>query len=36
MASESIILEKSFNFAVRIIKLSQYLVKQKKEYVISK
>lgn len=28
--------EKSFNFAIRIYKLSQYLVNEKKEYVISR
>jgi four helix bundle protein len=28
--------EKTFNFAVRIYKLNQYLVNEKKEYIISK
>ncbi len=32
----NIILEKSYAFAVRIIKLYQYLNKEKKEYVLSK
>ena len=32
----SIIEEKSFNFAVRVVKLYKYLVKEKKEVVISK
>ena len=33
---ENIIQEKSFNFALRVIKLFQYLVKNKKEFVLSK
>ena len=33
---ESIIESKSFNFAVRIVKLYQYLCEEKKEYVLSK
>jgi four helix bundle protein len=33
---ESILKEKSFKFALRIIKLSQYLQNEKKEFVISK
>ena len=33
---ENLIQEKSFAFAVRIIRLSQYLASEKKEYVISK
>ena len=33
---ENIIKIKSFDFAVRIVKLSQYLVEKKKEFVISK
>ena len=32
----SIIEEKSFNFAVRVVKLYKYLVREKKEVVISK
>ena len=32
----NIIVEKSYNFALRVIKLSQYLVKNKKEFVLSK
>jgi len=36
MGENSIILEKSFNFAVRIIKLYQYLSRNKKEYELSK
>ena len=34
--SKSIVLEKSFAFALRIIKLNRYLVEEKKEYVLSK
>ena len=33
---ESIVEIKSFNFAVRIVKLYQYLCEEKKEYVLSK
>lgn len=33
---ENPILEKSFAFALRIIKLNRYLVDEKKEYVLSK
>jgi four helix bundle protein len=33
---ENVLLTKSFNFAIRIIKLNQYLVAEKKEYVLSK
>ena len=36
MASDSIILEKSLAFAARIVKLQKYLIKEKKETVISK
>ncbi|MBR2151701.1 MAG: four helix bundle protein [Clostridia bacterium] len=36
MAKESILIEKSLHFAARIIKLNQYLTKQKSEYIISK
>lgn len=35
-SKNSIILDKSFIFAVRIIKLYQYLCKEKKEFVLSK
>jgi four helix bundle protein len=34
--SENIILDKSFDFAVRIVNLSKYLISDKKEYVLSK
>ena len=34
--SNNIILDKTYNFAVKIVKLSQYLINQKKEYVLSK
>lgn len=33
---ENVILEKSFAFALRIVKLYQYLCDEKREYVISK
>ena len=33
---ENILKEKSFSFALRIVKLSQYLNSDKKEYVLSK
>jgi four helix bundle protein len=33
---ENVILEKSFAFALRIVKLYQYLCEEKKEYVLSK
>ena len=33
---ENIIKDKSFGFAVRIVKLYQYLCEEKKEYVLSK
>ena len=36
MSSNSIILEKSLDFAARIVKLNRYLVNEKKETVISK
>ena len=36
MAHDSILLEKSLNFAARIMKLHKYLIKEKKEYIISK
>lgn len=34
--SDNIILDKTYSFAVKIVKLSQYLVSEKKEYVLSK
>lgn len=33
---ENLLIEKSINFATRIIKLHQYLIKEKKENIISK
>ena len=36
MINNNVLLEKSLKFAARIVKLYQYLVKQKKESVISK
>ncbi|NVN96254.1 MAG: four helix bundle protein [Bacteroidetes bacterium] len=33
---ENIIKEKSYSFAVRIVKLNKYLIKEHKEYVLSK
>ncbi|MGI0483006.1 four helix bundle protein [Geminocystis sp. CENA526] len=33
---DNIIKQKSFDFALRIIKLSQYLKEEKKEYILSK
>jgi four helix bundle protein len=33
---ENILLTKSYSFALRIVKLSQYLVQEKKEFVLSK
>ena len=36
MATNSILLEKTLLFAARIVKLNQYLIKQKHETVISK
>jgi len=33
---ENVIKNKSFEFAIRIIKLYKYLIEKKKEYVISK
>ena len=35
MKSESIIKQKSFAFAVRIVKLYQYLSEQKKEFILT-
>ena len=34
--SKNILLEKSYKFALRIVKLSQYLVDEKREFVLSK
>ncbi|MDP3466614.1 MAG: four helix bundle protein [Sulfuricurvum sp.] len=36
MKQENIILDKSFAFAVRVVKLYQHLCNEKKEYVLSK
>ena len=36
MSANSIVLDKSLKFAVRIVKLHKYLVKEKKETIISK
>lgn len=36
MKQDNIILDKSFTFAVRIVKLYKYLCDEKKEYVLSK
>ena len=36
MKGENVIQEKSFEFAVRIVKLYQYLCEEKKEFVLSK
>jgi len=36
MKQNNIILEKAFDFAVRIVKLYKYLCEDKKEYVLSK
>ena len=36
MAGENVVLEKSFDFSVRIVRLFQYLNKEKKEFVLSK
>jgi four helix bundle protein len=33
---ENVVKSKSFNFAIRVIRLYQFLVSEKKEYVISK
>lgn len=33
---ENIVLEKSFDFAVRVVNLYKYLTQKKKEYIISK
>ena len=34
--AENIVKNKSFDFAVRVVNLSKYLVEQKREYVLSK
>lgn len=36
MSANSIVLDKSLNFAARIVKLHKYLIKEKKETIISK
>ena len=36
MKTENIVRDKSYAFAVRVVKLAQYLVKEKKELVLSK
>ena len=36
MKKENILAEKLYAFAIRIIKLSQYLIAEKREYVLSK
>ena len=36
MKKESVVMDKSYAFALRIIKLYRYLVAEKKEYVLSK
>ncbi len=36
MKEDNVILDKSYAFAVRIIKFYQFLVSEKKEYVLSK
>ena len=36
LMKENIIKNKSFDFAVRIVKLNQYLCNNKKEFVLSK
>jgi len=36
MKKENIVLDKSFAFAVRVVKLYKYLCEEKKEYVLSK
>ncbi len=33
---ENLIVDKSFDFAIRIVRLYQYLCKEKKEYILSK
>ena len=34
--NDNVIVDKSFDFAVRIVNLSKYLVEQQKEYILSK
>jgi four helix bundle protein len=36
MKDENIVLDKSFKFAVRVVRLYQHLCKDQKEYVLSK
>lgn len=36
MKSENIVVDKSYAFALRVIKLYKYLISEKKEYVLSK
>ena len=36
MKEDNIVVEKSYAFAVRVVKLSQYLASEKKEYVLGK
>ncbi|OGU15727.1 MAG: four helix bundle protein [Ignavibacteria bacterium RIFOXYC2_FULL_35_21] len=36
MKSENVIVDKSYKFAIRIIKLYKFLIDDKKEYIISK
>ena len=36
MKGKNLILDKSFDFAIRIVNLNKYLVSEKKEYVLSK
>jgi four helix bundle protein len=36
MAENNVVRDKSFQFALRIVKLSRYLKEEKKEYVLSK
>ncbi len=36
MKKENVLAERSYAFAIRIVKLSQYLITEKREYVLSK
>jgi len=36
ISKESVIVDKSFDFAERIVKLYKYLINEKKEYILSK
>ena len=36
MKTENVLLDKSLNFAARIVKLNKHLLKEKKEHIISK